>query len=237
MKKLFLNSLAVLVIFLASCSKENLNLGGGGGWNWGVGWGMPGGGPIAGNYFYNTALHFINTPWYGYSYYIYKDSATGFTDSLIVSQNYTQNVFHDSVPGNPPIPKFTHETFKLRLQQKTGSPGQIWFDGFASCDTQYRNTANFIDSDFELTDMQNNLPAFWYPFTNVGANTYSLIPSITIEGTLYVQVHKFSSTNGLLPADINYRQQIYYWEKGTGIIKREIKTNNSVKTSMLVRRV
>ncbi len=236
MKKLFFNSLTVIIIFLASCSKEKIYVdptsivwgGGGGG-------GMPGGGIIAGNYFDNTALDFINTPWHGYRYFIYRDSATGFTDSVIVSQNYTQGVLHDSVPGNPPVPQYTHQTFKLRLQQLTGSPGPIWFDGFASCDTQYRNTIRFIDSDFELTDRQNNLPAFWYPFTSSGANRYSLIPSITIEGTIYIQIHKFSTTNGLQPTDINYRETAYYWEKGTGIIRKDLRTYNSIKTSLLLR--
>lgn len=236
MKKSFLNSFAFLIIFLSSCSKEDFTLDLSGGWGGGGGWGMPGGGVVAGNFFDNTALDFINTPWYGYSYFIYKDSATGFTDSVNVTQNYTIGVFHDSVPGNPPVPKYSHQTFKLTLQHMTGSPGQIWFDGFASCDTQYMNTVHFIDSAFELTDRQNNLPAFWYPFTSSGVKKYSLIPSITIEGTLFIQIHKFSATNGLQPGDTNYRETTYYWEKGTGIIKREIRTYNSVKTSLLFRR-
>ena len=236
MKKFSFISLAGLILFLSSCSKEDFTLDLSGGWG-GGGWGPPSGGSmIAGNYFHNTALDFINTPWYSYRYFIYKDSATGFTDSVHVTQNYTIGVFHDSVPGNPPVPKFTHQTFKLTLQHMTGSPGQIWFDGFASCDTQYMNTVHFIDSAFELTDWQNDLPAFWYPFTSSGVKKYSLIPSITIEGTLFIHIHKFSATNGLQPTDTNYRETNYYWEKGTGIIKREIRTYNSVKTSLLLRR-
>lgn len=231
MKKSFLNSLAVLILFLASCSKEKFTIDLSGGW--GGGWGLPLGGMVAGNYFDKTALDFINIPWN--RYYIYKDSATGFTDTVVVTRNYTINVFHDSVPGNPPVPGYIHETYRLTLQNITGSPGQKWFDGFASCDSQYMNTARFIDSAFDLTDMQNNLPAFWYPFISSGVNRYTLIPTITIEGTLYIQIHKFSATNGLQPGDTNYRETIYYWEKGTGIIKREIRTYNSVKTSLLVK--
>ncbi len=233
MKKLTLSFLTASVFFLASCSKDNLNLGGGGGWSWGGGWGLPGGGPIAGNYFDNTALDFIYIHWN--RYFIYKDSATGITDSVIVTRNYTSSVFHDSVPGNPPIPAYTHQTYGLTLQKNSGSAYQPWFDGFASCDTQYRYTAHYIDADFDLNDKQNNLPAFWYPFTSSGVNRYTLIPSITIEGTTYIQILKFSASNGLQPTDTNYRETIFYWEKGTGIIKREIRTYNSVKTSLLIR--
>ena len=233
MKKIIFYCLTASAFLMASCSKENLNLGGGGGWSWGGGWGMPGGGPIAGNYFDNTALDFINITWN--RYFIYKDSATGITDSVIVTRNYTSSVFHDSVPGNPPIPAFSYETYGLTLQKISGSAYQTWFDGFASCDSQYRYTAHYIDSDFDLTDKQNNLPAFWYPFTSSGVKQYTIVPTITIEGTTYAQIHKFSATNGLQPTDTNYRETIFYWEKGTGIIKREIRTYNSVKTSLLVR--
>ncbi|MEO6253696.1 MAG: hypothetical protein ABIO79_10335 [Ferruginibacter sp.] len=232
MKKIIFLSVIVLFLLFTSCSKEKISIDFNG-WGSGGGWGLPGGGIVAGNFFDNTALDFIYIPWN--RYYIYKDSATGFTDSVSVTQNYKSSVFHDSVPGNPPVPKYMHETYKLTLQHMSGSPGQTWFNGFASCDTQYMNTAHFIDSDFDLTDTQNNLPAFWYPFTSSGANRYTLIPSITIEGTLFIQIHKFSSTNGLQPGDTNYRETTYYWEKGTGIIKREIRTYNSVKTSLLLR--
>ena len=232
MKKFALKSLAVLTLFLTSCTKENFTLDLSGGWS-GGGWGMPGGGVVAGNFFDNTALEFIHIPWN--RYYVYKDSATGFIDSVAITQNYTISVFHDSVPGNPPVPKYTHETYKLTLQRLTGFPAAIWFNGFASCDTNYKNTIRFIDSDFELIDGQSNLPAFWYPFTSSGVNRYTLIPSITIEGTLYVQIHKFSATNGLQPTDINYRETAYYWEKGTGIIRKDLRTYNSIKTSLLVR--
>lgn len=234
MKKIIFLSVIVLSLLVTSCSKEKFSIDLNGGWG-GGGWGMPGGSiVVVGNYFDNTALDFIYIPWN--RYYIYKDSATGIIDSVAVTQNYKGSVFHDSVPGNPPVPKYLHETYKLTLQQLTGSPGQTtWFNGFASCDTQYMNTAHFIDPDFELTDTQNNLPAFWYPFTSSGVNRYTLIPSITIEGTLYLQIHKFSSTNGLQPGDINYRETAYYWEKGTGIIRKEFRTYNSIKTSLLVR--
>jgi hypothetical protein len=228
MKKIILNFLTVLILFLTSCSKESFTIDFSGG-----GWGFPGGVIYAGNYFDNTALEFINLRWN--RYFIYKDSATGLTDSVIVTQNNISSIFHDSVPGNPPIPAYFHQIFKLTLLNFSGSPNQPWFEGLASCDSQYRYANHFIDSDFDLYDKQNILPAFWYPFTSSGVKQYTLIPTITIEGTTYVQIHKFSATNGLQPTDINYRATIFYWEKGTGIIKKEIRTYNSVKTYLLAR--
>jgi hypothetical protein len=230
MKKIILSAFTVLTLLLTSCLKGDfiIDLTGGGGW------GFPGGGTsYAGNYFDITALEFIEIHWN--RYFIYKDSATGLTDSVIVTQKNTSSIFHDSVPGNPPIPAYTHQTYKLTLQKFSGSSNQVWFDGLASCDSQYRNAFHFVDSDFDLYDKQNNLPAFWYPFTSSGVKQYSLIPTITIEGTTYVQIHKFSATNGLQPTDTNYLETIFYWEKGTGIIKKEIRTFNSVKTFLLVR--
>ena len=233
MKKLIFYPIVLVAFLFSACSKSgdfSIDLSGGFG---GGGWGPPGGRAYDRNYFDNKGLEFIWVP--GNRYFIYKDSATGITDSVIVTQNYTGSVFHDSVPGNPPVPPFTHEIYNFTLQKISGSSYQTWFEASASCDSQYRHSAHFIDSDFELSDKQTNLPVFWYPFISSGVNQYTLVPTITIEGTTYIQIHKFFATNGLQPTDINYKATICYWEKGTGIIKKEIRTYNSVKTFLLVR--
>jgi len=61
------------------------------------------------------------------------------------------------------------------------------------------------------------------------------MPSVNIEGKTYTDVHSFFSSNGLPASNPGYLATTFWWVKGIGIIKREIKTNNSVKTSLLLR--
>lgn len=58
---------------------------------------------------------------------------------------------------------------------------------------------------------------------------------MTIEGVTYTAVQSFYYYNMLPSTDINYQASVVYWVKGIGIIKKEIRTYNSVKTSLLVR--
>lgn len=185
------------------------------------------------NRFDSTALLYFNLP-YG-RYYIYKDSASGTTDSVI-TYSKMNFIYKPSVAGNPSIPPFFYDTFELTLANYMSyNPNLIFFKGHASCDSDYKNMQLFIDSNFILLNEETNLPAFWCPFTSTGTLEYRKIPSIIIEGTLYTDVHSFSANNGLPLSDVNYLATTFYWLKGIGIIKKEIKTYNSIKTSLIIR--
>ena len=223
MKKITFLSLIVISLLLTSCAKVDLT----GDWSWG------GIGEIKfnTNRFDSTSLAFINIP--QNRYFIYKDESTGLTDSVYVTQSSVSPVFGQSTSSTP---LFFYETFALTLTYSSAGGNQQWFTGFASCDSQYKSVPLFIDSDFILSNTKTNLPCFWFPFTSSGVLQYSFIPSLSIEGTQYNTVHKFSATNGLQPTHPNYLETTHYWVKGIGIIKKEIKTSNSVKTSLLIRR-
>lgn len=182
--------------------------------------------------FDTNALSFIILP--ANRYFIYKDSSNGITDSVVVKQTNVESVLQQSVQ-NPPTPVFFYSKYTLILEKISGATNQIWYKGIARCDSQYTAAPVSIDSNFVLSNEQTNLPAFWYPFKSSGTMQYTLIPILTIENSTYTTVHKFSATNGLQFSDINYQATIYYWVKGTGIIKKEIISNNSVKTYLLIR--
>lgn len=186
-----------------------------------------------------AALEFVQLP-VG-RYFIYKDSATGFTDSVRVTQSIFETLFHPGKAGtncgilcfDPGEAAFYFEKFSLTIS----STSQEWFKGIASTDNYYPsyyfnllgNPAVVIDTNFFLAD------AFWYPLQSSGVNLYTFLPSLIIEGHTYTGIHQFSASNGLPVSDANYKGTTFYWVKGIGIIKKEIRTYNSIKTSLLVR--
>ena len=222
MKKIIFLSVIVLSLLITSCKKVDVS-GFNGSWNWG------GIGDLRFNVnnFDSTALTYIKIP--SNRYFIYKDESTGAFDSVYVTQSDVSSVFVSASS-----PAFFYQTFSLKLMASSANGSQLWLNGFANCDTVYKS-ALFIDSDFKLSNTQTNLPCFWFPFTSSGLLQYRFMPALSIEGTQYNTVHKFSASNGLQPTHPNYLETTHYWVKGIGIIKKEIKTSNSIKTSLLVR--
>jgi hypothetical protein len=183
--------------------------------------------------FYPAAIDYIKLPLN--RYYIYKDSATAVKDSVVVSQSTIAVKYTGPTSGFPGKPALYQDTYSLTL---TPFGSQLWFNGFTNDDfATGLVTANItvIDSNIYFLDIQNNLPAFWYPFTSSGQNVTTSIPSLLVEGIAYADVKKFSSNNGLVVTDPNFLAISTYWVKGVGIIKREIKTGATVKTYLLVR--
>ncbi len=217
MKKIILYCLVATSLLLSSCTKDDL-LGG-------VTLG-PGPGPNYKFYysqFDSVAIAYINLK--PNSYYIYKDQATGLTDTVLVttsSKGYFNYNFYETY-------ELTCSIIPINLQTTP------WFQASAYCDVNNGPTPVIYDADFELRNWQANLPAFWYPFTSSLNKQYTYIPSVIIEGTTYNGVNKFQASNGFLSTQSNYLETIFYWVKGIGIIKKEIRTYNSVKTSLLVK--
>lgn len=58
---------------------------------------------------------------------------------------------------------------------------------------------------------------------------------MVVEGITYTSVIKNSEARGD-PNSSNYRKAVYYWAKGVGVIKRELKIGvGETKTELLVR--
>lgn len=91
------------------------------------------------------------------------------------------------------------------------------------------------DSTFDCLDGSTSLPCFWYPFKSSALKIYKLIPSVTIEGIDYTNVHAFLASNGQDSGSEAYQAVSFYWVADIGIIKRTTKNGLSVKTSLLVK--
>lgn len=182
--------------------------------------------------FYTTALEFIKLP--ANRYFIYKDSATGSTDSVVVTQTIVETKYQAATAGYPGKPALYYDTYTLILTKLPAS--QIWYQAVATCDYFFLPAPSTgIDSNFTFYNDPSQPVSFWYPFETSNNRQYTFLPNLTIEGNTYSGVHQFFATNGLPPTDTNYQGTIFYWVKGIGIIKKEIRTFNSVKTSLLVR--
>lgn len=229
MKRFILSCLAALSLLSLSCKKIDVS----GGLN------------LSGNVnpntvtirFYQGVLDYIQLP--ANRYFIYKDSATGSTDSVRVTQSVIETSFQAATSGFPGSPATYSDVFKLTLTkfQAQTPTNQTWFQGIARCMVFGGIiSANIIDSNITFYNEQSNLLSFWYPFSlSFGLGEYKYTPTMTIEGVTYTAVQSFYYYNMLPSTDINYQASVVYWVKGIGIIKKEIRTYNSVKTSLLVR--
>jgi hypothetical protein len=181
--------------------------------------------------FYTPALEIIELP--ANRYFIYKDQATGSLDSVVVTQSMLETKFQAQTQNTL---AYSYSTYTLSMNKISGSAIQSWYTGFATCDFPGSSTIiSVIDSTFNLSNGSTDLPAFWYPLASSGNLQYSNIPLVSIEGNTYLDVYSFSATNGFQPTESNYLATTFWWVKGIGIIKRETRTFNSIKTSLLLR--
>ena len=232
MKKYISYFAAVSVLILTSCEKPNLSSDLG--WsdlNWGGGININ----MSSSSFDSSALSYIKLP--ANRYFIYKDLSSGSIDSVIVTQS-TVNIDVKPVSQGYPIGYISNKFELTVANYYSSSTNNILLRGIATTDFPSglgSTPTHIIDSNFVLSNEQTNVPSFWYPFTSSGLNQYTYIQTLPIQGIMYSAVHCFSSSNGLPSTNINYQASIFYWVKGIGIIKKEIRTYNSVKTSLLLR--
>lgn len=235
MKKLIFYPVAALSLMFAACEKPDIKSDFKIGWSdfdfsFGPGAGF---GNSISNQFDSAAFAYIDIR--DGRYFIYKDSASGIVDSLVAQRGYVA-MYVPPVAGDPSKPGYHYSIYDLKLANYWNyNPNLIFFQGHASCDSDYKNTRTFIDSNFAVVNQHTGLAAFWYPFVSSNNQQYSFILSLNVGSKVYNDVHCFFASNGLQPTDTNYMGTIFYWVKGIGIIKKEIRTNNSVKTSLLVR--
>jgi len=165
--------------------------------------------------------------------FLYRDSASGIIDSVIVTTSLIYLAQQFDLYG---YPQTQSDILNLSLSTVLNdNPGRLWYSGSVICDLNTNTNEVLIDSIFSLSNNQTGIPVFWYPFTSSYNNQYTFIPALELEGNSYTNVHRFEATNGLPASDINYLTTIFYWVKGIGIIKRETHNANAVKTEFLVK--
>ena len=210
----------ITVLLIASCKKDNTN--------------TPAPFELQ---FSAEALAYVQLPFN--KYFIYKDSATGTLDSVVVTQSIIVKQFipeHKSAGlFDPDRPAFYYQIFSLKLTKYNGATQQDWFYGSAT-NLTFGVTSSNPATPLSLVEKDIG-GAFNYPII-ILSNPYqevNILPSVTIEGKAYANAVVFSYANGLDMTQSSYHKSTYYWVKGTGIIKREIRTVNSTKTDLLVR--
>ncbi len=181
--------------------------------------------------FTKNAFDYVNMPYS--KHFIYKDSATAQTDSVVVTKNQLEDYFMEERGAGDwyfggTVPSYYYEHFNLILTKCEGAVRTEWFNGNADagsitgiCDTasmHLQNISTFFSIAFSLSEMDS--PA----------------NSIAVEGITYNNVVITSHNNGLDPLDQHYYKTTFYWAKGVGLIKTQlIHTNAPSKTYTLLR--
>lgn len=202
-------------------------------------------GPIQIN-FSKEALTYVYMP--PNKYYIYKDSATGETDSVMVTQSEVDRILAPAqtynilgFPGHQPA--FYYQSFSLLLSKINGSSSSDWFYGIAKANLGYFSSSNTDSAGLMLLERNRSANAdklyVFNSFSLASGFGNTVFPSLTIEGKVYSDVIRVTNNNGYTPSISGYSQfylaTIYYWAKGIGIIKRSLITASSTKTWTLVR--
>ncbi|MBK8610833.1 MAG: hypothetical protein IPL84_13075 [Chitinophagaceae bacterium] len=185
--------------------------------------------------FYTYALDFIKLP--VNRYFIYKDSATGIFDSVVVTQSILETRFEPAHSGFPGTYALNYENYRLTLTKYQVSPSinEVWYNAVANSHYSWFWPAPSTGIDSNFNFYSTGVSNFWFPLSSSGSSQYNYLPTLTIEGTAYSNVHQFSASNELPANNPNYNASVFYWVKGIGFIKKEIRTFNTVKTSLLIR--
>jgi len=186
--------------------------------------------------FSKEALAYVQMP--ANKYYIYKDSATGETDSVVVTKSTLETQLMPSQTYNilglvGLWPAYNYQTFTLVLSKIIGSTSTDWFSGIANAGYSYFIGANTDAAGVWLIERNRSATVFDSPSFLID-HSKIISPTITLEGKDYSAVVQFTNSIGQ-PSNQNYLAYTYYWAKGIGIIKRSITTGNTTQTWTLVR--
>jgi len=172
-------------------------------------------------------------------YFIYKDSASGNTDSVVVTQSLMSDHYYPPAPSFS-LPGVYYQEFNLVLIRI--NDGKIWFQGSAnstggsygpyaadSMDRVVFSPANdniIADPTLNQTcygfcDFLNDSSFAYYPSFEVGTHTYNDVFISTI-----TNVYNGTDSPG-------YFKSTYCWAKGIGIVKRTVQTDSAITTSLL----
>jgi hypothetical protein len=226
--KISLFYVGLLLLIIASCKKQNAA-----------------GKNIVEIRFNREALLYAQLPLH--RYYIYKDSATGSLDSVIVTISNLYTYRHPGYKGTG-LFDLSYDEYNMQVYQLelTNAIGQTtWFFGEARSNPDNAfplndTTAPFVfcavDNLIPKTISRNNNCSYGFTYTPI-FSTNVFLPNMTIEGKTYNDVFKVSRINGLEQDSLQswYYSSEYYWAKNTGIIKRSVKTSTAVTTANLLR--
>lgn len=179
-------------------------------------------------------------------YFIYRDSASGILDSVVVTES---KIDKDVVPadiyqspfGPVNYPAYYYQELSLSFTRFEGMSQQLWFHATAKSNRFIMGpvTANsdsaFLSLSEEDTTFQGE--CFGYPVTPYYSpqNSVDTFSSFIIEGNSYSNVIFYSNSNTLDTPAQDFVRVTYFWAKGVGIIKRQIKTRSVQETLTLVR--
>lgn len=216
MKKYLSTLVAAILLFLSGCKKKEAEI-------------------IYQVSISRNALEYVNMP--QGKYRIYKDSASGNTDSVVITTGKLENIFFPLSTGygifyTYKIPAYYAESLTLKLESMTSTGIALpWFDGRGMAELPNpilsTDTACIV-----LYGGESNRTTIVFSQSHSQQSTETM----TIEGKTYNNVVAYTYNNGL---DLNhpyYLRTVYYWAKGVGIIKRSITTTGgATKTSSLLR--
>ncbi len=166
-------------------------------------------------------------------YRIYKDSATGVHDSVVIAQSRLDTGYSmESYASGSYVPGCYYQKYYMELRNLSG-PVSEWLllESSLIVESPYHPTSGIMPMDVSVS-----------PLAYGGEIVFHLSDqdepglSLTVEGILYSNVVR---TDVQPTVDINdpfYKKFTYWWAKGIGIIKRsETRTGGAIKTWTFVR--
>jgi hypothetical protein len=207
MKNIISIAILFFMLLLAGCKKEN----------------RPG---ITGVQFTALSLEYIQlTP---SKYFIYKDSANGDLDSVVVTKSILEMYNNTTGSINSGFFNFNcnySQFMTLVLTKFTATISDTWFWGFANA-CIYQNAVQAV----------REVNSSGSPIHSIYGTEFTIIPSMTVESKTYNDVAESTATATVNITNPTYNKTTLYWAKKIGIIKRRIITmGGAIKTYTLLR--
>lgn len=149
------------------------------------------------------------------SYFIYKDSASGAEDSVVVTNSEVTEVSVPAIDGPGLFDDFPAINYELyRLSMKRMNDNSDWLVAQSGAVANQQPTDNY---PVVLTSSAQEVVFFKTPS----------FPSMIVEGVTY---------NDIVFTEDTIHHTAYYWSKNIGIIKRQIGSGADLKTQTLLRK-
>ncbi len=166
-------------------------------------------------------------------YFIYKDSANGHLDSVVVTKSSLENTFSPAVVANGlTYPAYNSEVFSLTLTKFDAGVQTVWGTDFKGQVAPCCPSVSMDNLPFDIHDT-SGLLSFRYPECTCGLS--KAISSMTVDGKVYDNVYQVIGENGISPSSPGFVKVVTYWAKGVGIIKRTRTTGSAIQTQFLFR--
>ncbi len=168
-------------------------------------------------------------------YFVYKDSATGRIDSVIVTNNTLTTKHIAASQGSwISLPEYNEEHIQMTLHRYGDNAGTNWFKAEGEAMAQFYNPPHFLSNDSASIDLTEIINRPGGDVSTIGgAFSSTRTPfSISVEGVTYPSVILGGFTDASYYPN-SLRE--FYWAKNVGIIKKVIVLENTRYVSTLVR--